>query len=107
MRRRRNKAEANVAVCVDDRNASFVFAVAAAMLLTTTLVVPTFAVLPVLASVALACAAVVALAARWPAFQGNRLLLSDLAGAFALVGVAAAIFSGPTQIVETFAFLVP
>jgi hypothetical protein len=76
------------------------------MLLTATLAVPAFAVLPVLASVALAFAALAALAARWSVFKGHRLLLGDLAGACALVGVAAAIFSGPAQVVETLALFV-
>ena len=103
MRRGPKRTEAKVAVCADDQSAPFVFAAAAAMLFSTTLALPTFAVLPVVASVALACAALVAVAARLTSFKDNRLLLGDLAGACALVGAAAAIFSGPAQIAQTFA----
>jgi hypothetical protein len=108
MRRRCNRIEAGVAADPDGRNASVLFlASAAAMLLTTTLAVPAFAVLPLVASVALIGAALVSLVARWPTFKDDRSLLADFAGACAFVGVAAAIFSRPTQVLATVALLVP
>lgn len=106
MRRHRKTIEVRVAVCPDDRNASIALFALMAALLTTMIVVPAVAVLPVVASAALACAALLSLAARAPGFKGRRGLLGDLAGASAFVGVAAAIFSAPTQIVETFALFV-
>lgn len=105
MRRSVEKAWARSTVCRDQYNGSLVFASAAAMLFSTTLVIPTFAVLPVFASVSLAGAAFVVVAARLPAFKGSRQMLCDLAGACVLIGAAAAILSRPTQIVQTVALL--
>ena len=105
MRRGDERIRANVVARPDDRDAAFVFAAVSAMLFSVALAVPAFAILPVVASAALSCAALLALAARLPASRAGGLLLGDLAGACMLVAVAAAIFSQPAQIVQTFAFL--
>jgi hypothetical protein len=107
MRQRRNRAETKAEVYPNARNASVAFcAPAVAMLLTTTLAVPSYAVLPVVATVALISAALGSIAAHWTTAEDRR-LVADLAGACAFIGVAAAIFSRPTQILATAAFIVP
>jgi hypothetical protein len=105
MRRAEERILVEAVSCHDERDTAFLLAAASAMLFSATLAVPAFAVLPVVASVALAGASLAALAARLPALNASRTRLSDLAGACMFVGVAAAIFSRPAQVVQTFDFL--
>ena len=106
MRGRYNKFEAKVAApYLNDRNSLLGWASVTAILLTTMNTLPAFAVLPVIASVAMASALLTAVAARWSESASDRVLLTDLAGACALVGAAAGILSRPVQVVETVASL--
>ena len=105
MRQRLRKSVFKVAALTDDSASILFLALAMATLLTAMIALPTFAVMPIIASTAFACAMLFSLAAYWSDCKEQDRSLSDLAGAFALVGVAAAIFSGPAEVVETFAYL--
>ncbi len=77
---------------------------AATPILIASSLVPKGAVLPVVSLTAVALAAVVAFAA-WgfgARRDGDTVTLWDIAGAFVLVGCAAAMLSGPENLLQTF-----
>jgi hypothetical protein len=79
-----------------------VTAAAAAPLLASQL--PPAQVLPALSLAALACAGLAALVAWWLGAlrQGGHVMLWDVAGVFAFIGFAAAMFSDPEQVMHLF-----
>jgi hypothetical protein len=80
------------------------FGLAAAPILVAASLVPRAAVLPAISLAAFGLAALVAFASWWFAARrdGDTVTLWDIAGAFVLVGCAAAMLSEPDNILQTF-----